>query len=175
MKIRNEKGLKHIDKIKNICYTFLNANFAEGIMNLKKIEKNLTDLLNKKMGLEFTYKMEEGLLLACCNLTLYGREKPITCNLWIFEAGSVLMSFLCGEAPYTAHVLDATARFNSDVTFLKATIMSGVLNILHEAYAVDEKLLPAYVKGILGILVSDEVKKSLEDLLLACEEGSLQS
>ena len=58
MKIRNEKGLKHIDKIKNICYTFLNANFAEGIMNLKKIEKNLTDLLNKKMGLEFTYKME---------------------------------------------------------------------------------------------------------------------
>ena len=144
-------------------------------MNLKKIEKNLTDLLNKKMGLEFTYKMEEGLLLACCNLTLYGREKPITCNLWIFEAGSVLMSFLCGEAPYTAHMLDATARFNSDVTFLKATIMSGVLNILHEAYAVDEKLLPAYVKGILGILVSDEVKKSLEDLLLACEEGSLQS
>ena len=33
-----------------------------------------------------------------------------------------------------------------------------------------EKLLPAYVKGILGILVSDEVKKSLEDLLRACEE-----
>ena len=144
-------------------------------MNLKKIEKNLTDLLNKKMELEFTYKTEEGLLLATCNLTLYGREKPITCNIWIFEAGSVLISFLCGPAPYTAHVLDTAARFNSDVTFLKATIMSGVLNILHEAYAVDEKLLPAYVKGILGILVSDEVKKNLEELLHACEEETQAS
>ena len=144
-------------------------------MNLKKIEKNLTDLLNKKMKLDFTYKTEEGLLLATCNLTLYGREKPITCNLWIFEAGSVLISFLCGKAPYTAYVLDTAARFNSDVTFLKATIMSGVLNILHEAYAVDEKLLPAYVKGILGILVSDEVKKNLEELLHACEEETQDS
>ena len=144
-------------------------------MNLKKIEKNLTDLLNKKMELDFTYKTEEGLLLATCNLTLYGREKPITCNIWIFEAGSVLISFLCGPAPYTAHVLDTAARFNSDVTFLKATIMSGVLNILHEAYAVDEKLLPAYVKGILGILVSDEVKKNLEELLHACEEETQAS
>ena len=144
-------------------------------MNLKKIEKNLTDLLNKKMELEFTYKTEEGLLLATCNLTLYGREKPITCNIWIFEAGSVLISFLCGPAPYTAHVLDTASRFNSEVTFLKATIMSGVLNILHEAYAVDEKLLPAYVKGILGILVSDEVKKNLEELLRACEEETQAS
>ncbi|MBQ7912737.1 MAG: hypothetical protein IJ308_03210 [Clostridia bacterium] len=144
-------------------------------MNLKKTEKNLTDLLNKKMGLEFTYKTEEGLLLANCNISLYGREKPITCNLWIFEAGSVLISFLCGEAPYTARVLDAASRFNSEVTFLKATVMSGVLNILHEAYVVEEKLLPAYVKGILGVLVSDEVKKNLEELLQACEETSLQS
>ena len=122
------------------------------------------------MGLEFTYKTEKGLLLANSNLTLYGREKPITCNFWIFESGSVIISFLCGEAPYTAHVLDAAARFNSDVTFLKATVMSGVLNILHEAYVVDEKFVPAYVKGILGVLVSDEVKKNLEDLLCACEE-----
>lgn len=144
-------------------------------MNLKKTEKNLTDLLNKKMGLEFTYKTEEGLLLANCNISLYGREKPITCNLWIFEAGSVLISFLCGEAPYTARALDAASRFNSEVTFLKATVMSGVLNILHEAYVVEEKLLPAYVKGILGVLVSDEVKKNLEELLQACEETSLQS
>ena len=82
----------------------------------------------------------------------------------------MLFSFIPEKAPYTARVLDAAARFNSEVTFLKATVMSGVLNILHEAYAVDEKLIPAYVKGILGILVSDEVKKNLEDLLEACKE-----
>ena len=144
-------------------------------MNLNKIKKNLTDLLNKKMGLEFTYKKEDGLLLASCSISLYGREKSVTCNLWIFEAGSVVISFLCGEAPYTLRVLDSTARFNSEVTFLKATIMSGVLNILHEAYVVDEKLVPVYVKGILGILVSDEVKQNLEELLSACEETSTQS
>lgn len=138
-------------------------------MNLKKIEKNLTDLLNNKMKLEFTYQTEEGLLLATCNLSLYGREKPITCNLWVFENGSLIISFLCGEAAYTARLLDAASRFNSEVTFLKATIMSGVLNILHEAYVVDEKLLPAYVKGILGVLVSDEVKKHLESVLEACQ------
>lgn len=139
-------------------------------MNLKKIEKNLTDLLNNKMNLKFTYQTEEGILLAKSDLSLYGRKEPISCTIWIFEAGSVLISFLCGKASYTARVLDAASRFNSEVTFLKATIMSGVLNILHEAYAVEEKLVPAYIKGILGVLVSDDVKKYLEYLLEACEE-----
>ena len=139
-------------------------------MNLKKIEKGLTELLNKNMNLDFKYKSQEGILLATTDLILYGRETPVSCTIWIFEAGSVLFSFIPEKAPYTARVLDAAARFNSEVTFLKATVMSGVLNILHEAYAVDEKLIPAYVKGILGILVSDEVKKNLEDLLEACKE-----
>ena len=142
-------------------------------MNLKKIEKGLTELLNKKMNLDFEYKTEEGILLATTNLSLYGREKPVSCTIWIFEAGSVLLSFIPTKAPYSARVLDSAARFNSEVTFLKATVMSGVLNILHEAYAVDEKLIPAYVKGILGVLVSDEVKNNLEDLLQACEEDTV--
>lgn len=138
-------------------------------MNLKKIEKSLSELLNKKMNLDFTYKTEEDILLANVSLNLYGRENPVTCNLWIFEGGSMIMSFLFGKVPYTVQVLNAASSFNSEVTFFKATIMSGVLNILHEVYVVDEKMVAEYVKGMLGILTSDDVKVHLEALLQVCD------
>lgn len=141
-------------------------------MNLKKVEKNLTDLLNKKMGLDFQYKTEDGLLIASCDIKVYDRERPASCTLWIFESGSAIFSFLFDKVPYTALTLDAAAKFNSEVTFLKATVTSGMLNILHEAYIVDEKVLPSYVKGILGVLVSNDVKNYLEHLLLICDSNA---
>ena len=141
------------------------------IMNLKKVEKNLTDLLNKKMGLDFKYKTEDGLLVASCDLKVYDRERPAICTLWIFEAGTAIFSFLFDKIPYTALTLDTAAKFNSEVTFLKATVTSGMLNILHEAYIVEEKSLPDYVKGILGVLVSQDVKNYLEGLLLLCDSN----
>lgn len=140
-------------------------------MNLKKAEKSLTELLNKKMGLNFEYKTEDGLLVASTDLSLYGREKPASCTVWVFEGGSIIFSFLFDKIPYTAITLDSVSRFNSEVSFFKATLASGVLNILHEVYMVEEKSLPDYVKGILGILTSDEVKKHLENLLFLCDSA----
>ena len=140
-------------------------------MNLKKVEKNLTDLLNKKMGFDFQYKTESGLLIGSCDLKIYDRERPASCTLWVFESGPAIISFLFDKIPYTALTLDMAAKFNSEVSFLKATVTSGMLNILHEAYVVDEKILPDYVKGILGVLVSQEVKKHLDGLLLLCDSN----
>jgi hypothetical protein len=140
-------------------------------MDLKKAEKNLTELLNKNMGLEFNYKTESGLLVAACDISLYEREKPIACTIWVFEGGSVLFSFLLDKVPYTALTLDTISKFNTEVAFFKATLGSGMINVLHEAYFVDDKGLSDYVKGILGILVSNDVKKNMENLFFLCDSA----
>lgn len=140
-------------------------------MNLKKAEKNLTELLNKQMGLNFSYKTEDGLLVASCDINLFEREKPVACTIWVFDSGSVVFSFLLDKVPYTALTLDSVAKFNSEVSFFKATMTSGVLNVLHEVYAVDDKLLPDYVKGILGALVSNGLKKHMENLFFLCDSN----
>ena len=140
-------------------------------MDLKKAEKSLKELLNKQMELNFSYKTETGLLVASSNLTFYKREKPVACTIWVFENGAVILSFLIDKVPYTALSLDTVARFNSEVSFFKATMTSGVLNVLHEAYNVEEKQLPEYVKGILGVLTSNGLKKHLENLFFLCDSS----
>jgi hypothetical protein len=140
-------------------------------MNLKKAEKNLTELLNKQMGLEFSYKTEDSLLVASCDIGLFEREKAIACTVWVFESGTVIFSFLLGKVPYTAMTLDTVSRFNSEVAFFKATMNSGTLNVLHEAYAVEEKQLTDYVKGIFGIMVSNDLKKNMENLFFLCDSA----
>lgn len=141
-------------------------------MNLKKAEKNLTELLNKQMGLEFSYKTEESLLVASCDIGLYEREKPIACTIWVFESGTVIFSFLLDKVPYTAITLDTVSKFNSEVAFFKATMTSGMLNVLHEVYSVEEKQFVDYVKGIFGIMASNDLKKNMENLFFLCDSAA---
>ena len=83
----------------------------------------------------------------------------------------LLFSFLLDKVPYTALTLDTISKFNTEVAFFKATIGSGMINVLHEAYFVDDKGLSDYVKGILGILVSNDVKKYMENLFFLCDSA----
>jgi len=138
-------------------------------MNLKKIEKGLQELFNKKMGLEFNYKTEDGLLEARQDLYLRGRQQPVDCTFWFFEGGAAVFCFRFDKIPYTVTTLDYLNKFNRDVSFLKANISSETLSLLHEAYIVDEKNAVEYAKGIVGVLVSDEVGKALQPLLDICD------
>lgn len=138
-------------------------------MNLKKIEKGLQELFNKELGLNFTFKTEDGVLEARQSVCLYGRSRPVDCAVWFFEKGSAMFSFHFGKMPYTADTLAELLKFNRDVTFLKGTVSSDNLVVMHEVYVVDEKNAAAYAKGIFGVLVSDEVTQALKQLLDICD------
>lgn len=169
-KIVKEKVFQDIDKIKKICYTNDNAKKRREFMNFKKVQKELTDLFNKKMGLEFTYKVEDDILEARQNLTLYGRQNPVECTLLFFNSGAALFSFVLDEMPYSVEALDCLTKFNREVMFFKASIGAERLTLFHEVYLIDEKNIVDYVKGIIGFLVSDEVEKRLKPLFKIGEE-----